>query len=122
MECEESYSGDGLPPLGGVNAEVVALAARLKDIGVDVAHGAPYADIKKAEFDAAVAAFLKTIEAGDTIIFFYSGHGAQDSGRNYLIPLDGDPATLLGTSVSLDDDILKPLAETGADIVLVCIA
>jgi len=38
------------------------------------------------EFNVAWQAFLDSIEAGDTIAFFYSGHGVAIDGQNYLLP------------------------------------
>lgn len=46
--------------------------------------------------------FLRASHDGDTILFFYSGHGFQaDDGRTFLAPIDCDPARLDTTGVSL---------------------
>lgn len=38
------------------------------------------------EFNTAWQSFLDTIETGDTVAFFFSGHGVAIDGKNYLLP------------------------------------
>lgn len=40
------------------------------------------------ELHAAVSAFVASVEAGDRAVFFFSGHGDQFQGDNFLLPCD----------------------------------
>ncbi len=41
----------------------------------------------KSSWDKAFSKFLTGLETGDTVVVYYSGHGVQISGHNYLIPV-----------------------------------
>jgi uncharacterized caspase-like protein len=43
--------------------------------------------------DSEVSAFVKSLAVGDIVLLFYSGHGMQIEGDNYLIPVDFSAAT-----------------------------
>jgi hypothetical protein len=40
------------------------------------------------QMDAAASEFTRTLRDGDTVVFFYAGHGVQVDSANYLIPKD----------------------------------
>jgi uncharacterized caspase-like protein len=42
------------------------------------------------EMERAIDRFIATLRAGDIAAFYYSGHGIQLSGENYLVPVDFD--------------------------------
>jgi formylglycine-generating enzyme required for sulfatase activity len=46
-----------------------------------------YANVNKDGFDAAISSFRQSIQKGDEVLFYFSGHGAQIDGVNYLIPV-----------------------------------
>ena len=43
-----------------------------------------------------------TMEAGDNLWFFFSGHGMQHDGRDYLMPCDGDAEDVEHTAIPID--------------------
>jgi hypothetical protein len=45
-------------------------------------------DVDRAEMSRALAAFEASLQPGDRAFFFYSGHGFEISGVNYLLPVD----------------------------------
>jgi hypothetical protein len=45
-------------------------------------------DVNREEFEDQIREFLKEVKSKDIILFYFSGHGAQVSGINYLIPID----------------------------------
>ncbi|MCL2713383.1 MAG: caspase family protein [Alphaproteobacteria bacterium] len=47
----------------------------------------------RRQFSEALLAFDRSLEAGDTAFFFYSGHGYEIHGQNYLLPIDVPAAT-----------------------------
>jgi uncharacterized caspase-like protein len=50
---------------------------------VDINH-----DLTNAEMVSAINSFSKTIHDGDLVLFYFSGHGYQVGGENYLMPID----------------------------------
>jgi Flp pilus assembly protein TadD len=78
-------------------------------------------DVSRDQLDQAVALFAQTLVRGDTAIFYYSGHGFQADGDNYLVPTDFDAETtsegkLKGYSVST---VLHAMAAHGATTQLI---
>lgn len=47
----------------------------------------------RQDFSQTLLAFDRQIEAGDTVFFFYAGHGFEIAGQNYLLPTDVPAAT-----------------------------
>ena len=45
----------------------------------------------REKLDAAVTEFVNQLGTGDVALFYYSGHGMQINGENYLIPVDLAP-------------------------------
>ena len=67
------------------------LAKDLEDVGFDKKNIKVVTDIKnKVAFDKEFDAFLKTVEPGDFVIFYFSGHGfgIEAQRRNYLLFTD----------------------------------
>lgn len=50
-------------------------------------------DLDYRSFGRALLGFREKAEAADTAIFFYSGHGMEIDGRNYLVPTDAELRT-----------------------------
>src|SRR5262245_8272464 len=47
----------------------------------------------RQQFSETLLAFDRSIEPGDTALFFYAGHGFEIAGQNYLLPTDVPAAT-----------------------------
>ena len=62
-----------------------SLASTLRQLGFEV-QTATDADLRA--FNTAVDTFVKSIRADDVALFYYSGHGVQVEGENYLVPVD----------------------------------
>ncbi len=82
--------------------DVDKLAARLKDLGfqTDLKY-----DLNHDDFVTAVSDLQNKIEPGAIVLFYYSGHGVQVGGTNYLIPITmpsgANAATLTGIGIPL---------------------
>jgi formylglycine-generating enzyme required for sulfatase activity len=61
----------------------------LESLGFEV-RSAENADL--AEIESAIRSFTSSLRPGDVAFFFYSGHGMQIDGENYLVPTDFDAA------------------------------
>lgn len=73
------------PPLTNPVNDARAIARVLTEAGFDVTVGL---DLNKVAFDAKVREFSQSLEGADVGLLFYSGHGLQVAGRNYLVPVD----------------------------------
>src|ERR1017187_1346798 len=62
-----------------------AVTATLGDLGFQVKTGE---NLDVIAFERAINAFVEGIGVGDVALFYYSGHGMELSGENYLIPVD----------------------------------
>jgi uncharacterized caspase-like protein len=65
--------------------------------------------------------FAGRLEAGDTALFFYAGHGVEIDGRNYLLPTDIPPAgpgqeRFVQSEAIAVDEVVAAIAEGGARI------
>lgn len=74
------------------SADALRMQERLQDLGFSV-HGG--IDLSSERIELRFSDFVKAIEPGDTALLFYSGHGIQVSGQNYIVPADGEFADLV---------------------------
>lgn len=66
------------------------MAKTLKGVGFQLVGGGAQTDLSYAQFNQAVEAFGDMLHAGDVALFYYSGHGLQVAGENYLVPVDAN--------------------------------
>lgn len=77
-------------------------------------------DLTKKQMLAAVQQFGDSLQEGGVAFFYYSGHGVQSGGRNYLVPVDANLQTKL-TERNIDLESLfgtLKSAHTAANIVV----
>lgn len=87
----QRYTDGYINPLTRSVADARDLAKDLEEAGFDKKNIKVVTDIRsKAAFDKEFDAFLKTVAAGDTVLFFYSGHGfgVEADNNNYLLFTD----------------------------------
>jgi len=57
----------------------------------------------KSNIEAELPAFLKQLEAEDTVLVYFTGHGFRDSDKKmYLAPIDCNPDELVKTAISVE--------------------
>ncbi len=64
-----------------------------------------FTDINRQSFDKAVRDFAAKLEAEDEVVFYYSGHGVQVNGENFLLPVGEkieDESDVQDKAISLD--------------------
>ena len=67
-------------------------------------------NLDRRAMDDAVREFSWRLERADLALFFYSGHGIQVNGKNYLVPIDARIERL--SSLALDTvDVSMVLAQ-----------
>jgi hypothetical protein len=110
----ETYQKQGISSIQFAQAD----AAAMKDVLVQH-FGVPAENISLwLDSDATRSAFendlpytIRQLSPGDRFIFFYAGHGFYANGTNRLTTWDTHPSNLAGTTVSLEEVLLKPLME-----------
>ena len=89
-------------------SDLRAIAALLRRVGFDVVD--ERINVGVVEFKRAVRNFLDTTTDADIAIVYYSGHGIEVAGVNYLIPVDAKMENILDAddeAVSLDRILLS---------------
>jgi hypothetical protein len=93
-------------------------AAAMKDIlvqylGVPAENITVWLDFEatRSVFENDLPLLIRGLSRGDRFIFFYAGHGFFANGTNRLTTWDTHPGNLSGTTVSLEDVLLKPLKD-----------
>jgi hypothetical protein len=98
-------------PLTNPSHDAKAMAHQLGEMGFETVL---LIDATKAQMIAAIAAFCARLRQHRAVgLFYYAGHGAQQSWRNYLIPVDanvGEPQQLASAALDLGT-LLDGLAE-----------
>jgi uncharacterized protein (UPF0335 family) len=87
----QRYSDGFIQPLDRTVDDAKDLAKDLENIGFDKKNIKVVTDLKNRDaFDKEFNAFLKTVESGDTVLFFFAGHGfgVEADQANYLLFTD----------------------------------
>lgn len=80
-------NGGSLPnPVNDANA----IAASLQSVGFEVMK---YQNVTQKEMKMAINAFGKKLNGYEVGVFYYAGHGIQNKGLNYMIPIEADLQT-----------------------------
>lgn len=74
-------------PLKTPENDVLKMQALLEKIGFEVATSI---DQSGNEINLGIDAYLRTLRPGDISLVYYSGHGFQHNGHNYIVPVDFD--------------------------------
>ena len=69
------------------------MARTLQGAGFTLIGGGPQIDLDKRHFEAAVQQFGRALAGADVALFYYSGHGMQVQGVNWLVPVDANPSS-----------------------------
>ena len=101
------------PALANPANDARAVAHVLRELAF---HVTPYVDLEQDEFQERVADFLEGLSKTDVALFYFSGHGVQVDGTNYLLPSDyqgnsAEDATLRGLNVNDVKDIMARKAQ-----------
>lgn len=108
----------GVPKLPTSAADATRMSAMLRTLGFDVVTGT---DRSRSGMTVDLSTFYEKAKGADVALFYFSGHGVQINGKNYLLPVD---ATFSDPQAALDVDgravdLQKFLnAASGAHIVL----
>ncbi len=89
-------------PLKNPVNDAVDVSARLGRLGFEVAKGM---DMTRKEMRKAIRKYGNDLKKGGVGLFYYSGHGMQVKGRNYLIPV--------GVDIQSEDEVEDEAIDAG---------
>jgi uncharacterized caspase-like protein len=95
------------------------MAKALRELGFDVIR---VENANKQQLDRAIGEFSSKLTSGSVGLFYYSGHGMQENGHNYLVPVDANLATeaavmLEATDLDLVLQIMN-MAQTRVNLII----
>ena len=112
--------GNGIDSLANPINDAQAVDAQLKRLGFQTTL---VKNADKIQMLEAIDDFSQKINRGDTVLFFYAGHGASANGSNYLIPskaaVPKNDTFMNHHFVDLDADIASRLSQSPASYKLV---
>jgi hypothetical protein len=87
----------------------------LRSLGFRLINDRPLIDARKPAIEQAIRAFGNALRGGAVGLFYYSGHGVQINGANYLIPVEANIATETDVKYELVDTgfVLDEMAHAG---------
>ncbi|MBL8587940.1 MAG: caspase family protein, partial [Methylobacteriaceae bacterium] len=79
-----------LPSLKNAGNDSKAVTDVLSATGFEIYSGA---NLTRLQFDEVVRRFFRAANGADVALVYYSGHGVQVAGRNFLVPVDATLST-----------------------------
>jgi hypothetical protein len=80
-----------VPRLANPGNDARLIATTLSSLGFTLVGGGAQLDLDKAGFDRALRNFGHAIQGAEVALFYYSGHGLQVDGVNWLVPISANP-------------------------------
>ncbi len=92
------------------------MARTLRGLGFTLVGGGAQLDLDRAGMESAIRQFRAAISPGSVAFFYYSGHGVQVDGSNYLVPVSAAPASARDVPVQMvaADLVVQDMADAGA--------
>ncbi|MBP7335884.1 SUMF1/EgtB/PvdO family nonheme iron enzyme [Niveispirillum sp.] len=76
------------PDLVNPRNDAQDMAKTLSDLGFTLVGGGALRDAGRAEMLRAIRELGGMVRKGDTVVFYFAGHGVQFDGQNYMLPAD----------------------------------
>ena len=110
-----------VPELTNPPHDARLIAGTLAELGFELAGGGAQIDLDHAAFAAAIRRFGQQIRGAEVALFYYSGHGMQVGGRNWLVPISADPRRLSDLPVQMidADAVLRAAVGAGTELNIV---
>ena len=108
-------------PLQNPGRDARLIAAGLQKLGFKLVGDHALIDLDKATTDRMVMRFRTMAQDADVAIFYFSGHGRQLNGANYLLPIDVGTytAATIGLQALNADLVVKAMEESRARLKIV---
>lgn len=101
-----------LGQLANAQRDAADVSTTLQELGFDVveAYETTYSDMR-----ATLQQFRNKADAYDVALFYYAGHGIQEEGKNYLVPIENGLELRSDIDKTLNaDDVLYEMENSGA--------
>ncbi len=82
-----------VPILRNPTNDAQLMAGTLHDLGFKLVGGGARLDLDRTSLELAIRDFSHQLTPGAVAFFYYSGHGIQVHGDNYLVPTGADPTS-----------------------------
>ena len=110
-----------VPALKNTVSDADAISTKLRGLGYQIQYAQ---NVDRREMNDAITAFLARVEPGMEATVYYSGHGVELNGANFLLPVDIpalDPAQerMLRTEGVNVNDLLLDISDRHANVTLV---
>jgi hypothetical protein len=108
-------------PLRNAREDARAMAAELKGFGYEVSL---HLDQSQKSMQATLRDFRDKVNAGDEVLFYFSGHAVEIEGKNFLTPVDAigiNQNQLADDSIDLKSAVLDPLTNKKVKLTLALI-
>jgi hypothetical protein len=92
---------ENVPKLTHSVSDANKISQQLSAFGYDTITLSEPAQVTRTAFLKAWQKLLNGLREGDDVVFFYSGHGVEVQGANYMVPIDTPNADDLGGEESL---------------------
>ena len=108
------------PPLQNPGRDAWLIAAHLEKLGFELVGDHELINLDKATTDRWVMRFATMAQDADVALFYFSGHGTQFNGANYLLPIDAGPDKKTIRLQALNaDDVVEVMEESRARLKIV---
>lgn len=110
-----------VPQLDNPTNDAKLIAATLGRLGFELVGGKAQLDLSRDGLQAAIRAFGEELGPNTVALFYYSGHGLQIDGTNYLVPVDANLERVADADFELlpADLVLKQMDRRGSGLNLV---
>ncbi len=105
-------------PLSNTINDAVIMADALKSLGFELVGGKAQTNLDKVGLDNVIRKFGETIRGKRVAFLYYSGHGVQVDGRNYLIPTSANVVSKTDVKYELVnvDNVLDDMNASGTKV------
>ena len=91
---------ESLPQLKNPSWDIAAIRQKLESVGFKTTAVTSKAQTAQKQLLSSWGVFLKTLNKGDEVVVYYSGHGVDIRGENLLVPSDSPKADdIIGESL-----------------------
>jgi uncharacterized caspase-like protein len=106
------------PPLRNSRNDADDISEQLQRLGFEVVDGR---DLDSRGMRTALARFAQKLKGTEAALFYYSGHGLQIEGQNYLVPIDAqvDADSIMAFELVKLDDVIEALGYSAGTRLLV---
>jgi peptidoglycan hydrolase-like protein with peptidoglycan-binding domain len=107
-----------VPRLTNPANDAKLIADTLRDLGFELVGGSAQIDLDRGGLERAIRDFSYRLSPGSVGFFYYSGHGIQLRGANFLVPVNANPTSARDADFELVDAnvLLRQMEDSGASL------